>query len=350
MGTTGLETAFAALYTELVLPGVLPLALLVERMTRGRARCSACRAADRGRRAGRTSCLIDLDARVAGRRGRLREPLGELLLRRPHVHGRVLPTVAAGAVAYRERAFARERAHERAYVLLEDGARFDGDACGAPTATRRRGRVHHRDVGLSGVRDRPDFAAPADHLHLPACRQLRRQRGGDGVRPRPRARRRHARGGRPRRTRPGRGAAGSTGCATRACPAITGIDTRALVRHIRDAGAMLGGIFPGAMRRRRRASADRGRAPDERPRPRARGDPAEPPSSPATAPARGSSRSTPASSARSSATCRARRDGSSCYPCTRLPRSCSRATPTHLPRQRPRRPGGARLLVDDVRE
>ena len=25
MGTTGLETAFAALYTELVLPGVLPL-------------------------------------------------------------------------------------------------------------------------------------------------------------------------------------------------------------------------------------------------------------------------------------------------------------------------------------
>ena len=25
MGTTGLETAFAAVYTELVLPGVLPL-------------------------------------------------------------------------------------------------------------------------------------------------------------------------------------------------------------------------------------------------------------------------------------------------------------------------------------
>ena len=27
---------------------------------------------------------------------------------------------------------------------------------------------------------------------------------------------------------------------------ITGVDTRALVRHIRDAGAMLGGVFPGA--------------------------------------------------------------------------------------------------------
>jgi dihydroorotase len=37
MGTTGLETAFAALYTELVLPGVLPLDLLVERMTAGAA-------------------------------------------------------------------------------------------------------------------------------------------------------------------------------------------------------------------------------------------------------------------------------------------------------------------------
>jgi dihydroorotase len=35
MGTTGLETAFAALYTELVAPGVLPLDLVVERMAAG---------------------------------------------------------------------------------------------------------------------------------------------------------------------------------------------------------------------------------------------------------------------------------------------------------------------------
>jgi len=35
MGTTGLETAFAALYTELVTPGELSLATLVERMTAG---------------------------------------------------------------------------------------------------------------------------------------------------------------------------------------------------------------------------------------------------------------------------------------------------------------------------
>src|SRR5205814_4459292 len=35
MGTTGLETAFAALYTELVAPGVLPLALVVEKLIAG---------------------------------------------------------------------------------------------------------------------------------------------------------------------------------------------------------------------------------------------------------------------------------------------------------------------------
>ena len=37
MGTTGLETAFAALYTELVVPGVLSLALGVDRLSSGAA-------------------------------------------------------------------------------------------------------------------------------------------------------------------------------------------------------------------------------------------------------------------------------------------------------------------------
>ena len=36
---------------------------------------------------------------------------------------------------------------------------------------------------------------------------------------------------------------------TAASPAIDGIDTRALVRHIRDRGAMRGGIFPAELRR-----------------------------------------------------------------------------------------------------
>ena len=106
MGTTGLETAFAALYTELVLPGVLPLGLVVDRLSGGAAlvglpltRIAVGRAGEplpgRPRR------------RVGGRRGRLREPLGELLLRGPHAAaGGSWRRSPRRAVAYRERMFA----------------------------------------------------------------------------------------------------------------------------------------------------------------------------------------------------------------------------------------------------
>ena len=106
MGTTGLETAFAAVHTELVVPGVLPLALVVEKLSAGAALFGLRAAADRGRPPGRP--VPDRPrGGVGGRRGRLREPLGELLLRRPRrCAGKVLATVAAGSVAYRERAFA----------------------------------------------------------------------------------------------------------------------------------------------------------------------------------------------------------------------------------------------------
>ena len=84
MGTTGLETAFAALYTELVRARrAARSTLIVERMT---ARRRAARPADPARSRPdepANLCLVDLDADVDRRRGRLREPLGELLLRRP---------------------------------------------------------------------------------------------------------------------------------------------------------------------------------------------------------------------------------------------------------------------------
>ena len=82
MGVTGLETAFAALYTDLVLPGVLPLELLVERMT--------CGGEPFGIEAPRLEtgavanvALIDPELDLDRRRGRLREPLLQQLLRRP---------------------------------------------------------------------------------------------------------------------------------------------------------------------------------------------------------------------------------------------------------------------------
>ena len=83
MGTTGLETAFAALFTELVLTGQLELATVVERMTAGGAlyglpipRIAVGAPAN--------LCLVDLDAALRGRCRRLREPLGQLLLSRAH--------------------------------------------------------------------------------------------------------------------------------------------------------------------------------------------------------------------------------------------------------------------------
>jgi dihydroorotase len=104
MGTTGLETAFAALYTRLVLPGVLELGLLVERMTAGAALFElptpTIAPAEQA-----NLTLIDLDAEwVAGEHGWESRSenccfAGQML------KGRVLLTVAAGAVVYRERAF-----------------------------------------------------------------------------------------------------------------------------------------------------------------------------------------------------------------------------------------------------
>ena len=83
--------------------------------------------------------------------------------------------------------------------------------CGARRARRRRGRVHDRHVRLPGVDDRPVVRGPADHLHLPAHRQLRGELAGDGVRARVGARGDHARGAQQRGRAERRARAGSTG-------------------------------------------------------------------------------------------------------------------------------------------
>jgi dihydroorotase len=104
MGTTGLETAFAAIYTDLVLPGVLDLVLLVERLTAGAAlfELPTPKVAP-GEPANLT--LIDLDAEyVAGERGWESRSENCCFAGRT-LRGRVLLTVASGAIAFRERAF-----------------------------------------------------------------------------------------------------------------------------------------------------------------------------------------------------------------------------------------------------
>ena len=78
-GTTGLETAFAALYSGLVLPGEIGLDLLVARLTAGAAVVGLPVPRLAVGEAGQ--CLPRRPGPgVDGGRGRLREPLGELLL------------------------------------------------------------------------------------------------------------------------------------------------------------------------------------------------------------------------------------------------------------------------------
>ena len=105
MGVTGLETAFAALHTGLVLPGTMDLALLVERMTAGGEPFGLpIPRIDVGAPA--NVCLVDLDAEwEVGEPGYESRSTNCAFAGR-RLTGRVRMTIAAGTVAYRERTFA----------------------------------------------------------------------------------------------------------------------------------------------------------------------------------------------------------------------------------------------------
>ena len=105
MGTTGLETAFAALNTFLVEPGLLSLELVVERMTAG--------GAPFGLPEPRIAPGEPANLALVGL-GRAWQPIEagyesrseNCCFHERELRGRVLMTVAAGAIAYRERSFA----------------------------------------------------------------------------------------------------------------------------------------------------------------------------------------------------------------------------------------------------
>ena len=105
MGVTGLETAFAALHSELVRPGVLELATVVERMGAGG---SPFGLAPATLALGSEANLVLFDPNAQwevgadGWESRSQNSCFSGL----RLHGRVLMTVAAGRVAYRQRAFA----------------------------------------------------------------------------------------------------------------------------------------------------------------------------------------------------------------------------------------------------
>jgi dihydroorotase len=100
MGTTGLETAFAALFTELVMSGELELATVVQRLSAGAAlydlptpRIAVGEVAN--------LCLVDLDARFEVGEDGYASRSTNCCFHGRSLHGRVLLTLAAGAVAFR---------------------------------------------------------------------------------------------------------------------------------------------------------------------------------------------------------------------------------------------------------
>ncbi len=105
MGTIGLETAFAALYTDLVVPGVLSLACLVERLTAAAALFELTTPTVAvGAEA--NLCLVDLDASWRVGESGYESRSANCCFAGRELKGRVLLTFARGQIAYRERTFA----------------------------------------------------------------------------------------------------------------------------------------------------------------------------------------------------------------------------------------------------
>jgi carbamoyl-phosphate synthase small subunit len=136
-----------------------------------------------------------------------------------------------------------------AYVLLEDGARWDGEACASPGPAV--GEIVFT-TGMSGYQESvtdPSFAGQLITFTYPHV-------GNYGVSARAmESDRVHARAvimraAVNREDAPGAERGWLDWLADCGIPGITDVDTRALVRHIRDRGAMRGGVFPGAMEER----------------------------------------------------------------------------------------------------
>ena len=99
-GVTGLETAFAALYTRLVAPGVLSLATLLDRMSAGPARIFGLERPRIARGAEANLVLLDLDAAWRVDESGFRSKSANSWLLGRTLGGKVRMTVAAGRVAH----------------------------------------------------------------------------------------------------------------------------------------------------------------------------------------------------------------------------------------------------------
>jgi dihydroorotase len=99
-GVTGLETAFAALYTHLVEPGTLPLPTLLERMSAGPARIYGLEPPRIAVGAPANLVLLDLEATWPVGEGTFHSKSLNSWLLGATLHGKVVRTVAAGKVVF----------------------------------------------------------------------------------------------------------------------------------------------------------------------------------------------------------------------------------------------------------
>jgi carbamoyl-phosphate synthase small subunit len=134
-----------------------------------------------------------------------------------------------------------------AYVLLEDGTRFDGLACGA---------AHQAVVGeivfttaMSGYQEALTDPSYAGQLIAFTFPQIGNYGASDEAMESDRVHARAAimRAAVDREDAPGAQCGWLTWLADGGIAAISDVDTRALVRHIRDHGAMRGGVFDAAV-------------------------------------------------------------------------------------------------------
>ena len=99
-GVTGLETAFAALYTYLVEPGVLPLSTLLERMSAGPARIYGLERPRIAVGAPANVVLLDLGARWRVEEEGFHSKSANSWLLGAELRGKVSMTIAAGRLAF----------------------------------------------------------------------------------------------------------------------------------------------------------------------------------------------------------------------------------------------------------
>ena len=218
-GVLGLETAFSALYTYLVEPGVLSLETVLERMSAGPAVIFGLERPRIALGAIANLTLLDLAGSWRVRADRLPVAVAEL------VAARRAPQ-RAGRADDRRR---QDRVRMNAALILEDGAVFAGESVGADGFAFGEAVFTTSMTGYQEVATDPSFEGQIVCFTAPMV-------GNYGVdERRSESRRTHATAV---VMREARGPEWTDWLHDQGVVALTGVDTRSLVLHLREAGAM----------------------------------------------------------------------------------------------------------------